>query len=56
MLTTLRRKIFGDLKMHRGRFLAVWVVVAMGATFYGAFYPAGKSVLASVYSTYDKLH
>ena len=31
MLTTLRRKIFGDLKMHRGRFLAVWVVVAMGA-------------------------
>ena len=56
MLTTLRRKIFGDLKMHRGRFLAVWVVVAMGATFYGAFYPAGKSVLASVYNTYDQLH
>lgn len=56
MLTTLRRKIFGDLRMHRGRFLAVWVVVAMGATFYGAFYPAGKSVLASVYSTYDQLH
>lgn len=56
MLTTLRRKILGDLKMHRGRFLAVWVVVVMGAAFYGAFYPAGKSVLASVYSTYDQLH
>jgi len=56
MLTTLRRKILGDLKMHRGRFLAVWVVVVMGTAFYGAFYPAGKSVLASVYNTYDQLH
>jgi putative ABC transport system permease protein len=56
MIKTLRRKIFGDLKMHRGRFLAVWVVVAMGTAFYGAFYPAGKSVLASVYTTYDQLH
>src|SRR5512137_1432894 len=56
MLTTLRRKILGDLKMHRKRFLAVWVVVVMGAAFYGAFYPAGKSVLASVYATYDQLH
>ena len=42
--------------MHRGRFLAVWVVVVMGTAFYGAFYPAGKSVLASVYTTYDQLH
>jgi putative ABC transport system permease protein len=56
MLKTLRRKILGDLKMHRMRFLAVWVVVVMGAAFYGAFYPAGKSVLASVYATYDQLH
>lgn len=56
MLKIMQRKIFGDLRMHRGRFLAVWVVVAMGATFYGAFYPAGKSVLASVYATYDQLH
>lgn len=54
MLTTLRRKILGDLKMHRARFLAVWVVVVMGSAFYGAFYPAGQSVLASVYGMYDK--
>jgi len=52
MLTTLRRKIFGDLRMHHGRFLAVWVVVVMGAAFYGAFYPAG----ASTYNAYDQLH
>ena len=56
MLKTLRRKIIGDLKAHRRQFLAVWVVVAMGSAFYGAFYPAGKSVLASVYATYDQLH
>ena len=54
MLTSLRRKILGDLKMHRARFLAVWVVVVMGTAFYGAFYPAGQSVLASVYGMYDK--
>jgi hypothetical protein len=56
MLKTLRRKIIGDLKAHRRQFLAVWVVVAMGTAFYGAFYPAGKSVLASFYATYDQLH
>jgi len=56
MLKTLRRKIIGDLKAHRKQFLAVWVVVVMGTAFYGAFYPAGKSVLASVYATYDQLH
>ncbi|MGC1377348.1 MAG: FtsX-like permease family protein [Anaerolineales bacterium] len=55
MLKTLRRKTIGDLKTHRSRFLAVWVVVVMGAAFYGAFYPAGKNVLASVYATYDQL-
>lgn len=56
MLKTLQRKIFGDLRAHSKRFLAVWVVVVMGTAFYGAFYPAGKSVLASVYATYDQLH
>src|SRR5512145_2735262 len=56
MLKSLQRKIFGDLRAHAKRFLAVWVVVVMGTAFYGAFYPAGKSVLASVYATYDQLH
>jgi putative ABC transport system permease protein len=55
MPRTLHRKILGDLNMHRGRFLAVWVVVVMGTAFYGAFYPAGKSMVASVYNTYDQL-
>jgi putative ABC transport system permease protein len=55
MLKTLRRKIIGDLKAHRKPFLAVWIVVMMGTAFYGAFYPSGKSVLASVYATYDQL-
>lgn len=56
MLKNLWRKVWGDLKAHRKQFLAVWVVVMMGTAFYGAFYPAGKSVLASVYATYDQLH
>jgi putative ABC transport system permease protein len=56
MLKTLNRKIIGDLKAHRGRFLAVWMVVMLGTAFYGAFYPAGKSVLASIYATYDQLN
>jgi putative ABC transport system permease protein len=55
MLKMLHRKIIGDLKVHRKQFFAVWVVVVMGTAFYGAFYPAGKSVLASVYTTYDQL-
>jgi putative ABC transport system permease protein len=52
---TLRRKIAGDLRAHWKQFMAAWVVVVMGAAFYGAFYPAGKNLLASVYAAYDQL-
>ena len=55
MLKTLRRKIIRDLKAHWKQFLAAWIVVVMGTAFYGAFYPAGKSLLASVYNSYDQL-
>ena len=55
MLKTLNRKIIGDWKTHWKRFFAAWIVVTMGVAFYGAFYPAGKSLLTSIYATYDQL-
>lgn len=55
MLKTLNRKIIGDWKAYWKRFLAAWIVVTMGVAFYGAFYPAGKSLLTSVYDIYDQL-
>jgi hypothetical protein len=55
MLKTLNRKIIGDWKAHWKRFFAAWIVVTMGVAFYGAFYPAGKSLLTSIYVTYDQL-
>ena len=55
MLKTLNRKIIGDWKAHWKRFFAAWIVVTMGVAFYGAFYPAGKSLLTSIYATYDQL-
>jgi putative ABC transport system permease protein len=55
MLKTLNRKIIGDWKAHWKRFFAAWIVVTMGVAFYGAFYPAGKSLLTAIYATYDQL-
>lgn len=55
MLKTLWRKLIGDLKTNRGQFLAVWLVVMLGTTFYGAMYPAGVNLLASLYAVYDDL-
>jgi hypothetical protein len=55
MLKTLNRKILGDWKAHWKRFFAAWIVVTMGVAFYGAFYPAGKSLLTAIYATYDQL-
>lgn len=55
MLKSLRRKIIGDLKANRGQFLAVWLVVTLGTTFYGAMYPAAVNLVDSLYRTYDQL-
>jgi putative ABC transport system permease protein len=55
MLKTLRRKIVGDLRANRGQFFAVWLVITLGTAFYGALYPAGVNMLASIYRTYDQL-
>lgn len=56
MLKSLRRKIIGDLRANRGQFIAVWLVVTLGTTFYGAMYPAGVNMLNSIYRSYDDLH
>jgi putative ABC transport system permease protein len=56
MLRTLRRKIWGDLRANRGQFIAVWLVVTLGTTFYGAMYPAGVNMLNRIYQTYDDWH
>ena len=53
MLKSLRRKIWGDLRVNRGQFFAVWLVVTLGTAFYGAMYPAGVNMLNSLYATYD---
>lgn len=55
MLTSLRRKVRGDLKANWGQFLAVWLVVTLGTAFYGAMYPSGVNMLKSIYRTYDQL-
>lgn len=55
MLKTLRRKTFKDLRANKGQFLAVWLIVVLGTTFYGALYPAALNLLASLYRTYDDL-
>lgn len=55
-LKTLRRKVFADLRANRGQFLAVWLVITLGITFYGAMYPAGMNMLNTIYKTYDDLH
>jgi putative ABC transport system permease protein len=55
MLKSLRRKTIGDLRANWGQFLAVWLVVTLGTTFYGAMYPAGVNLLDSMYRTYDQL-
>ncbi len=56
MSKSLRRKVIGDLRANRGQFLAVWLVVTLGTTFYGAMYPAGVNMLNSFYRTYDQLN
>ncbi len=55
MLKSLRRKLIGDLKANRGQFLAVWVIVTLGTTFYGAMYPAAVNLVQSLYNTFDDL-
>ncbi len=53
---TLRRKIIGDLRAQAGAFLAVWLTIVVGLSFYGATYPAGVAMIESSYATYDLLH
>lgn len=55
MLKTLRRKTIGDLKANWSQFLAVWLVVTLGTTFYGTMYPAAINLLDSIFRTYDQL-
>ncbi|MBN1679292.1 MAG: FtsX-like permease family protein [Anaerolineae bacterium] len=55
MLKSLRRKTIGDLRANRGQFLAVWLMVTLGTTFFGAMYPAAVNLLDSVFRTYDRL-
>lgn len=54
-MRSLRRKVAGDLKVNRGQYIAVWLVVMLGTAFYGAMYPAGVGVRASFWQTYDDL-
>jgi putative ABC transport system permease protein len=56
MLPSLQRKTWNDLRAHGWQFLAVWLVLVMGTAFYGAMYPAGLNLVASVYNTYDQLN
>lgn len=56
MLKSLRRKIFGDIRANRGQFFAVWLVVTLGVTFYGAMYPAGINMLNTFDQIYDDWH
>lgn len=55
-MTTLRRKLLGDLRAQRGAFFAVWLTVALALSFYGATYPAGVGMIESFLATYDLLH
>jgi putative ABC transport system permease protein len=55
MLKTLQRKARGDLKFNWKQFLAVWLVVVLGIGFYGAMYPAGVNLLATINNNYDQL-
>lgn len=54
MLKTLRRKVIRDLRTNWGQFLAVWLIVVLGTTFYGGMYPAAVNFVDSLYSTYDR--
>lgn len=53
MLRSLRRKLRGDIRQNRGAFLAVWLTVMLGMSFYGSIYPAGRSLVDSFHKTYD---
>lgn len=55
-MSTLRRKIFGDLRANTGAFFAVWLTIVLGLAFYGSTYPAGVGMADSVFATYDQLH
>ncbi len=55
-MTTLRRKLFGDLRAHAGAFFAVWMTVFLGLMFYGATYPAGVAMINSIQHSYEVLH
>ncbi|MBK8024268.1 MAG: FtsX-like permease family protein [Chloroflexi bacterium] len=55
-MTTLRRKLIGDLRGHAGAFFAVWLTVVLGLAFYGATYPAGVAMIASIQDSYEQLH
>ncbi|MBN1967082.1 MAG: ABC transporter permease [Anaerolineae bacterium] len=53
-LTTLRRKMRGDLRAQWGAFLAVWLTAVVGLAFYGSTYPAGIAMIDSMFATYDQ--
>lgn len=55
MLKSLQRKTWQDLKANRKGFLAVWLVIFLGTTFFGAMYPSGINLVHSIYNTYDQL-
>lgn len=55
MLKTLHHKTLGDLRAHARQFLAAWLILTLGVTFYGAMYPSGTGLIASIFRTYDQL-
>ncbi|MEW5869956.1 MAG: FtsX-like permease family protein [Chloroflexota bacterium] len=55
LLKSLRRKTIKDLRQNWKQFLSVWIVVVLGAAFYGAMYPSGKNLEASILNTYKQL-
>jgi hypothetical protein len=44
----LMRKLFGDMRLNRGGFFAVWLIFTLGMIFYSGSYPAGKNFGDSV--------
>ncbi len=55
-MSTLRRKIIGDLRAQAGAFLAVWLTAVFGLSFYGSTYPAGVAMIDSFDATYEQLN
>jgi len=55
MLDGLGNKLKGDLRTSWRQLFAVWLVILLGTTFYGATYPAAVNLLESFLRTYDRL-